>query len=166
VLKYRSEALNQKLQTERKILDKMRRSNKYSPKTYKHKKKALIRWVEAEKKDIKKAKYDFEEDCKKTMEMFEQANHNKAKIKKMLNQAWERKECWSEIDSLKSNNSSSFALDHNISLDSSRQIYGAGIPKSALNHSHQENSIELNPVMSVQTPKPEMVVADFLPEGL
>ncbi len=78
MLKLRNEAINQKAMAEKNLLEKMRRSNKCSPKSYKHKKRALLKWVSKEKLEVKKAKINFDREQKRTMEMVNQTNQNQA----------------------------------------------------------------------------------------
>jgi len=84
LLKTRERAMQYRENTEKKYLNKMLKSNHYSPRTYYSKRKELERWVNKEKEEIQKTRIGIIDDIKTTIRMIEDAHQGAINIKKLL----------------------------------------------------------------------------------
>lgn len=73
--------------TQKAIMHKMLKKNKVSPNTYQNKKQKLEMWVNEEKDKISKQKQEFKSVFQNTIDIINNTNKNKDKIKEMLSKS-------------------------------------------------------------------------------
>lgn len=92
LLQLREKAINYREKTERKIIDKMVQSLKYSPRMLQERKIQLEKWVTMEKEEISNTKNHLLEKWNQTREILEQTEENAKLIKNQLGSVnWSRK---------------------------------------------------------------------------
>jgi len=87
IFKIQEEAIDYKETTQKAIMHKMLKQKKVSPNTYHQKKQNLEVWVNAEKEKINKQKKDFKNVFQNTIEIINNTNKNKDKIKEILSKS-------------------------------------------------------------------------------
>lgn len=84
LLQLREKAIKYREKAERKIIEKMIESQKYSPRMLNDKKSQLEKWVSKEKEEIKQTKNHLLEKWNQTKAVLEQTEHNAKMIKQQL----------------------------------------------------------------------------------
>lgn len=73
LIEFREAAINYRKKNEEKQLNKLKKQNKISPRTYDKKRRELEVWVTKEEEEVKKTKKVFEEEWHKTAKMISQS---------------------------------------------------------------------------------------------
>jgi hypothetical protein len=126
IFNIRKIAIKRKEKAEKERINQLFETNKLSPRTYNRKKKSLEVWVTKEHKRLSQKKKEFKSVLTNTLELLENTNKNKNRIKKLLSNSKMRKQdFWSDLGegSIKSFTSSSvLAQCQNMSFNSYQYI--------------------------------------------
>lgn len=76
LIQMREQALDYRVEKERKLIKKMFKTRQLSPRTYTQKKDQLEKWVSLEMEDIQRTKNQFQEEWDRTLQMVEETQKN------------------------------------------------------------------------------------------